>query len=926
MKSSPESPYSETQVNGAPSATNETPNLATPTHAESQLAAEKQTLEKMANGASLSEVLNDLCASIDAHASPVTTMVCLMNGEWLSPCAGPHVPATFKAAITPWRIGPDRASCGAAAFTKQRVIVPNISNDPRWPDDARDLTLSHGFIAAWSEPLISKDGEVLGTFAMYYPEPRTPQSSDFELIAAAGHIARIAIEVEQSHLALKNALIEIKNSENRLRTIIDTIPTLAWSARPDGSAEFFNRRWLDYCGLSSEEASGWGWTSAVHADDRDRVADYWRSILASGESGDIEARLRRFDGVHRWFLFRASPLRDESGDIVKWYGTNADIEERRRAEEALKSKEQNLRLIVDTIPGMVCTLSAAGEVQLLNRQVLEYFGKTSEELKNWSTSDAVHPDDLPRVIDLWRRSVETGQPYEYELRQRRADGMYRWFQSRALPVRDAKDRISGWYMLLTDVDDRKRNEVALARAHDEIAKSEGELRTIIDAIPQLIIAIGVDGNFLNANQAVLDYTGLTKEEVESERFREVFHPEDSDRLREQRNAALSRGVPFEYERRVRRKDGQFRWFLVQYNPLRDEPGKVIRWYATGTDIDDRKQAEERTRQENVALREQIDQVFMFDEIVGSSPALKTVLSGILKVAPTDSTVLITGETGTGKELVARAIHKSSQRFGHAFIAVNCASIPPSLIASELFGHEKGAFTGALQRRQGRFELANFGTIFLDEIGELPAETQIALLRVLQERQFERVGGSRAISTDVRIIAATNRDLPAAIAAGSFRADLFYRLNVFPIHVPSLRERTEDIPMLVEYFVKRYADKARKQITKIDKNTLKLCQSYHWPGNIRELQNIVERSVILCAGDTLRIDETWLSSRDAARRKSSGHLTESLHSYEKELIEAALAESNGKVAGLTGAAAKLGIPRSTLDLKIKQLNIRKRRGQ
>ena len=936
MKSSPESRLKldqETQLSDASSVvqpggseSKQGRSNTTPSQAESLLAAEKRTLEMMANGASLSEVLNDLCAAIDAHAPPVTSMVCLMEDGALSPCAGPHVPAAFKAAITPWRIGPDRASCGAAAFTKQRVIVPNISNDPRWPDDARDLALSHGFSAAWSEPLISQDGEVLGTFAMYYPEPRTPQSSDFELIAAAGHIARIAIEVEQSHLALKNALIEIKNSENRLRTIIDTIPTLAWSACPDGSAEFFNRRWLDYCGLSSEEASGWGWTSAVHADDRDRLADYWRSILASGESGEIEARLRRFDGVHRWFLFRASPLRDESGGIVKWYGTNADIEERKRAEEALRSKEQSLRLIVDTIPGMVCTLSAAGEVQLLNRQVLEYFGKTSEELKNWSTSDAVHPDDLPRVIDLWRRSVETGQPYEYELRQRRADGMYRWFQSRALPVRDTEDRISGWYMLLTDVDDRKRNEVQLARAHDEIAKSEAELRTIIDAIPQLIIAIGTDGNFLHANQAVLEYTGLTKEEVESERFREAFHPEDSERLRDERDAAISRGVPFEYERRVRRRDGQFRWLLVQYNPLLDERGEVVRWYATGTDIDDRKQAEERTRQENVALREQLDQVFMFEEIVGSSPALKTVLSGIVKVAPTDSTVLITGETGTGKELIARAIHKSSQRSGHAFIAVNCASIPPSLIASELFGHEKGAFTGALQRRQGRFELANSGTIFLDEIGELPAETQIALLRVLQERQFERVGGSRAIPTDVRIIAATNRDLPAAIAAGSFRADLFYRLNVFPIDVPPLRERREDIPMLVEYFVKRYADKARKEITKIDQNTLARCRSYHWPGNIREVQNIVERSVILCTGDTLRIDEAWLASPGASRRKSSGPLTESLHSYEKELIEAALAESNGKVAGPSGAAAKLGIPRSTLDLKIKQLNIKKRRVQ
>jgi transcriptional regulator with PAS, ATPase and Fis domain len=342
----------------------------------------------------------------------------------------------------------------------------------------------------------------------------------------------------------------------------------------------------------------------------------------------------------------------------------------------------------------------------------------------------------------------------------------------------------------------------------------------------------------------------------------------------------------------------------------------------GKAFEEIKRLKDRLNDENVVLREQIDQVFMFEEIVGASPALKTVLSNIVKVAPTDSTVLITGETGTGKELIARAIHKGSQRAGNAFITVNCAAVPSSLIASELFGHEKGAFTGALQQRRGRFELAHSGTIFLDEIGELPAETQIALLRVLQERQFERVGGSRVISSDVRIIAATNRDLAAAITAGAFRADLFYRLNVFPIHVPALRNRKEDIPMLVEYFVKRYAEKARKQIKKIDKNTLKLCQSYHWPGNIRELQNIIERSVILCTGDTFWIDEAWLSSQKASHLESSGPLTKTLENYEKELIETALAESNGKVAGPNGAATKLGIPRSTLDAKIKQLKIKK----
>src|SRR3984957_16406069 len=582
----------------------------------------------------------------------------------------------------------------------------------------------------------------------------------------------------------------------------------------------------------------------------------------------------------------------------------------------LQQSEECFRLIVDSIPGFVCTLNAAGEVELLNRQLLQYFGKTPEELKNWSTSDAVHPDDLPRVMDGWRHSVETGQPYVLEFRQRRADGVYRWFQSRALPARDSEGRITTWYMLLTDIEDQKR-------AEEKLRQDERELRQIVDTIAQLVVFLSPDGDALYANKFALEYTGLSLEDLKANDFRaRVFHPDDVERVREEPRKGLLRGIPFENEQRARRHDGQYRWFFNRYNALRDEQGRTIRWYASGIDIEDRKQAEERTRQENFALREQIDQVFMLEEIVGSSPALKTVLSSIVKVAPTDSTVLITGETGTGKELIARALHKGSQRAGQPFITVNCASIPSSLIASELFGHEKGAFTGALQRRQGRFELAHSGTIFLDEIGELPAETKIALLRVLQERQFERVGGSRVIPTDVRVIAATNRDLSAAIAAGTFRPDLFYRLNVFPIDVPPLRKRREDIPMLVEYFVKRYAEKARKKISKIDKSTLKLCQSYPWPGNIRELQNIIERSVILCTGDTLWIDEAWLSDQGVARLESSGPLTETLQNYEKERIEAALAESDGKVAGPDGAAAKLGIPRSTLDMKIKRLKIKK----
>src|SRR6516165_2660107 len=315
---------------------------------------------------------------------------------------------------------------------------------------------------------------------------------------------------------------------------------------------------------------------------------------------------------------------------------------------------------------------------------------------------------------------------------------------------------------------------------------------------------------------------------------------------------------------------------------------------------------------------------MFEEVVGASAALKAVVSRVTKVAPTDSTVLLTGETGTGKELIARAIHKRSQRYSHAFVSVNCAAIPASLIASELFGHEKGAFTGASGRRVGRFELAEDGTIFLDEVGELPAETQVALLRVLQEREFERVGGSQRIRSNARVVAATNRDLDAAIAAGTFRSDLFYRLNVFPIEAPPLRERKEDIPLLVEYFIARFARKAGKTIRGISKNTLDLLMSYPWPGNIRELQNVVERSVIVCEAETFSVDESWLS-RQAHRSQPTPDLDlAQLAVHEKEIIEAALRESGGRVAGPSGAATKLGIPGSTLESKIKSLRINKNR--
>jgi len=637
--------------------------------AASLLAATKRLLEMIAAGASLTDILTNLCAAIDDQNPDMMSIVMLMDpdGQRLWPAAAPRLPCEFVKAISPLMIGENMGSCGTAAFRKERVILSDVATDPLMSDlpaGMRELVLAQGLRAAWSQPLLSKDNEVLGTFGLFHDTPRSPSARELRLIEDAGHIAVIAIEGERSQAALKQAFLEVKASEQ-------------------------------------------------------------------------------------------------------------------------------------------------------------------------------------------------------------------------------------------------------------------ELRGILDAIRQTIVVLSPEGTPLYANRYVLEYTGFTMEELVSGDFRKHFvHPEDVTRLQAERSLGLSRGVPFEAEYRVRRKDGQYRWSLIRYQPLCDEQGRILRWYATGTDIDERKRAEERMHNENLALREEIDRASMFEEIVGSSAALQRVLAQAARVAKTDSTVLILGETGTGKELVARVIHRMSGRTTRAFIRVNCAAIPPSLIASELFGHEKGAFTGALHRRLGRFEAADGGTIFLDEVGDLPPETQIALLRVLQEREIERVGSSHPITVDVRVLAATNTDLDAAVESGAFRKDLYFRLNVFPIRIPPLRERMDDIPVLVEYLVERYARSAGKSIRNIEKQTLKLLQAYDWPGNVRELQNVIERAVVLCEGETFVVDESWLKACPRQPSKGTGRQVTTLVEGEKALIEAALAETHGRVSGPRGAAAKLGIPRQTLESKIKALQIDK----
>jgi PAS domain S-box-containing protein len=562
----------------------------------------------------------------------------------------------------------------------------------------------------------------------------------------------------------------------------------------------------------------------------------------------------------------------------------------------------------------------------MNQPMLTYFGRTFEELKGWTASDVVHPDDRQSVLERFVRSVQTGEPYINEERHLGLDGAYRWFQVRGKLLRGQDGGVVRWCVLHTDIDERRR-------AEDAVRSSERDLKLIIDTIPGLAWSARPDGGADFFNRHYLEFVGLAPERVRDWGWTDAVHPHDLENLATVWRQVLLSEVPGSAEARLRRHDGEYRWCLFRVDALRDQAGKVVKWYGINTDIEDRKRTEaelgalkDQLYRENLALRHEVDRTSMFEEIVGASKTLKTVLSRIAKVAPTDSTVFISGETGTGKELIARAVHKRSSRAGRAFVSVNCAALAPTLISSELFGHEKGAFTGATQRRLGRFELADGGTIFLDEVGELLPETQAMLLRVLQEREFERVGGTHPVEVDVRVIAATNRDLKAAIGAGSFRQDLYYRLNVFPIEVPPLRERRDDLLMLVEYFVQRYASRAGKHVRSIDKKTLDLLQAYDWPGNIRELQNVIERSVILSSGSVFAVDELWLSTQSLhpVPRTAPVAVNHGDPRSEREIIETALAESRGRVAGPSGAAAKLNTPPRTLEHRIKALKIDKSR--
>jgi formate hydrogenlyase transcriptional activator len=772
---------------------------------------------------------------------------------------------------------------------------------------------------------LSTEDELLGMLYLEGATPHTFTTARVEMMELLAAQAAISLRHACLVTSLRHAEQAARGRAEELQLIIDGIPELIWRARPDGSIDFINRRWSELFRIAERPPDDWdrprfGWSAHIHPDDVAGLLEHWSTRLTSAEPYEHVFRVRGTDGQFRWHLTRGRPEFDAMGAVVRWYGVMVDIQDLREAQEKIRQQERELRKLLDVVPQQIFVVGANMTNEYANRAILEYHGEMlanvplDAELANRMVH---HPDDWQRLWDAGQRAFPQGMPLEVEARVLGKDGTYRWFLIRMNPLKDDEGRVVRWYGTRTDIDDRKK-------AEEKVRQDERELRLLFDVVPQHIAVLDVDGRVLDANRAALEFWGFCapQELTNPEDTGARYHPDDLERMQDTARAFAAGAPPPELEVRIRRQDGQYRWYLVRYAPLRDDEGRVIRWFATGTDIDDLKRSEQRMQDQNLALREEVDKASMFEEIVGASPSLRAVLTSVEQVAATDSTVLVTGETGTGKELVARAIHKRSPRAARAFVSVNCAAIPPTLIASELFGHEKGAFTGALQRRPGRFELADGGTIFLDEIGDLPPDTQLALLRVLQEREFERVGSTRPVKVDVRVIAATNRDLKAAMDEGVFRPDLFYRLNVFPIEMPPLRERTSDIPVLVAYFIDRYASQAGKTIRQVDRHTLEFVQSYRWPGNIRELQNVIERAVIVCDSDTLVIDPRWLS-REAAPTPPRA-LADELAARERQIIEAALAESRGRVAGPSGAATRLGLPPSTLEWKIRALGIEKHR--
>jgi PAS domain S-box-containing protein len=700
----------------------------------------------------------------------------------------------------------------------------------------------------------------------------------------------------------------------------------SWSFLPSGECDYWSPELYKILGFDPSDGipALSDYVKVVHPDDRSIVEKTLENMIAEGIGCDIKQRIVRTDGELRFIRCVSIPVM-EKGKVVRFVGTLMDITEQERLTQELRLSEFYLQEGERLARMGSWSLKPDGTIDYWSPQTFVNCGfDPSKGIPTVTESvNAVHPDDRDFIMKTLAKMTQEGIGCDVRHRIIHPERGVRIMRSVGEAVIE-DGRLTRFIGNTLDITEQEELTLELRRREACLTQAEALSRTG---------SFGWNvstGDFYWSDETfrILEYERTVKPTLEL--LFKRFHPEDAATVQETIEHASKDAKNLDYEHRLLMPNGSIKHVHVLAQPFKDQSGNV-EFVGAVMDVTDSKKAFQEIKalkdelyKENIVLREEVDKTSMFEEVVGTSPVLQAVLSRAAKVAPTDSTVLITGETGTGKELIARAIHKRSQRSARAFVSVNCAAIPPSLITSELFGHEKGAFTGATQRRLGRFELAEGGTLFLDEIGELPVETQIALLRVLQEREFERVGGTEPLRADVRVIAATNRDLQGAITAGTFRSDLFYRLNVFPIMLPPLRDRKEDIPALANYFVDRYAKRAGRKIRGIRKSALDLLQSYSWPGNIRELQNVIERSLIVCETDEFTIDQSWLSGRPMPTGSADHASIETSAPSERELIEAALAQTKGKVSGLSGAAAKLGVPASTLESKIRSLKINKYR--
>jgi PAS domain S-box-containing protein len=735
----------------------------------------------------------------------------------------------------------------------------------------------------------------------------------------------------------------------RLDAIVSNVPGVVWETRTDPLTQhqkivFVSPKAEQMLGYSMEE-----WLSTpnfcvqlVHDADRDRVKRECQEILSSGKQSVLNFRWVAKDNHTVWVMAQLSAIVDDTGKTIGCQGVTIDMTEQQLAEEAWRQSEEKNQVmlealtrneaqlagIIDSAMDAIITTDESQNIVLFNTAAEKLFSCSSAEALGHSINRFI-PERFRRVYEEhMRKFVEEGGTPRLNGSSEELYGLRTSGEEFPMEASISQIEIGGrklYTVILRDITKTRQ-------AVDQLRESEERFRNLADSAPAMIWLADPENRCTYVNKQWLDFTGRTAEEELGTGWMRSVHPEDYDPCLVSLESSFDARRRFELEFRLRRHDGEYRWLYSSGIPRFSSNGAFLGYIGSSIDITERKESEVALRiaheelhqlknqleVENIYLQQELQRDEKFGEIVGQSDAIKYVLFKITQVSPTDSTVVIAGETGTGKELVARAIHGASPRKDRPLIKVNCAALSPTLIESELFGHEKGAFTGAIGRKQGRFELANGGTIFLDEIGELPLELQVKLLRVIQESEFERLGGNRTIKVEVRIIAATNRNLKLEVEQGTFREDLWYRLNVYPITMPPLRQRKDDIPLLVEHFVATYARKAGKTISSVSPREMQRLQEHSWPGNIRELANVIERAVIHTQGSVLHVVDQFESVEGESTP------TQTLEEVEREYILRTLESTGWRVEGKHGAAKVLGLNPSTLRTRMMKLGIQRRR--